>query len=218
MDSTGRGAPHSTGEDRPPKTRVPANAQHRQGLTPRPRMPPWTTRAPTPRPKPPPWAAQAEADPRPQNACVDSTAGADPEAPGPGADSTAASAPPGSTRTVAADPAGPAALTEQQQLELAPGVALIPPQLLLDLGVDPLGLLHLIAEATRHHGLQSHRPGPGRPPATPAAAPRPGPRLEPPRPRPPGPRRRPPGRPVCSAACERRSRSATHSSPAALPP
>lgn len=70
-------------------------------------------------------------------------------------------------------PRRPGPLTEQQQLELAPGVALVPPQLLLNLGVDPFGLLHLIAQATRHHGLQSHRSGPGRPPAAPAVAPRP---------------------------------------------
>lgn len=131
----------------------------------------------------------------------------------------AASAPPGQhAHRRPRTPAGPAPLTEQQQLELAPGVALVPPQLLLDLGVNPLGLLHLIAEATRHHGLQSHRPGPGarRPPPPPP----PGPALARSRP---GRTRLafgagPGGRPVSSTAYERRSRSAAYSRPTTLRP
>ena len=42
-------------------------------------------------------------------------------------------------------------LTEQQQLELPPGIPLVLPQLPLDLSVDPLLLLLLLREATRHH-------------------------------------------------------------------
>ena len=42
-------------------------------------------------------------------------------------------------------------LTEQQQLELPPGIPLVFPQLALDLGVDPLLLLLLLREAARHH-------------------------------------------------------------------
>ena len=42
-------------------------------------------------------------------------------------------------------------LTEQQQLELPPGIPLVLPQLWLDLCVDPLLLLLLLREAARHH-------------------------------------------------------------------
>ena len=42
-------------------------------------------------------------------------------------------------------------LTEQQQLELPPGIPLVLPQLPLDLGVDPLLLLLLLREAARHY-------------------------------------------------------------------
>ena len=51
-------------------------------------------------------------------------------------------------------------LTEQQQLELPPGIPLVLPQLALDLGVDPLLLLLLLREAARHHcGCHPHRGG-----------------------------------------------------------
>lgn len=43
--------------------------------------------------------------------------------------------------------------TQQQQLQLPPRVPLVPSELLLDLGVDPLGLLRLLAQATSHHGV-----------------------------------------------------------------
>lgn len=47
-------------------------------------------------------------------------------------------------------------LTEQQQLELAAGVLLIPAELPLDLVVDPPRLLRLFTQAARHYGVQSH--------------------------------------------------------------
>ena len=51
-------------------------------------------------------------------------------------------------------------LTEQQQLELPPGISLVFPQLALDLGVDPLLLLLLLREAARHHcGCHPRRQG-----------------------------------------------------------
>lgn len=41
---------------------------------------------------------------------------------------------------------------QQQQLEFPAGVLLVPPQLPLDLGVDPLGLLVLVGQAAARHG------------------------------------------------------------------
>lgn len=47
-------------------------------------------------------------------------------------------------------------LTQQQKFKLSSRISFVSPELLVDLGVDSLGLLRLFTHATGHHGLQSH--------------------------------------------------------------
>lgn len=47
-------------------------------------------------------------------------------------------------------------LTQQKQLQFPSCVSLVSPELFLDLGVDSFGLFRLLAQATSHHGIQSH--------------------------------------------------------------
>lgn len=48
--------------------------------------------------------------------------------------------------------------TEQEQFQLPPGVPLVSAELFVNLCIDSFRLLRLLAQAARHHGLQSHPP------------------------------------------------------------